>query len=148
RANPAGGGSGGQYRGRGGVLHLDAAPDEGVPMPPLHIAVLGTDRRRLRTFEQRIRRLGHRAVTADAAPPDPDVVVVDARDGLDWAAVPDDTGPLLVIADEPGAYQEDIRRRGRVAIVLSGHESDAADMGAIRLCAALRRSSWRLHETG
>jgi len=120
-------------------------------MLPLHIAVLGTDRRRLRTFEQTIRRLGHRAVTAvppDAAPCDPDVVVVDARGGLDWAAVPDDTGALLVIADEPGAYHEDIRRRGRVAIVLSGHESDAAYMVAIRLCAALRRSSWRLHETG
>ncbi|HJZ61807.1 MAG TPA: hypothetical protein VKD47_06615 [Miltoncostaeaceae bacterium] len=114
-------------------------------MEALEICVVGPPGHGRRALEQTVRRLGHELVIADplGAVGGADVVVVDAREGLDWDQLSDefgDPGPVLVLAGEPGDHREEIASRGTGAIVLSGRESDVAYMVAFKLCAALRRS--------
>jgi hypothetical protein len=119
-------------------------------MEPLQIMVVGPSRLGLSSIEQAIRRLGHEVAAADAPPAathEADVVVVDARGGLDWDALPEEAGPLLIVADEPGSCGERVGRGRPAAVVLSGRESDGAYLVAIRLCAALRGPSGRREET-
>ena len=120
-------------------------------MEALEICVVGPPGLGRRALEQTIRRLGHELVAPDplGAIGGMDVVVVDARDGLDWDQLSDevgDPGPVLVVADEPGDHAEAIASRGTGAIVLSGRESDVAYMVAFKLCAALRRSLLGNHQ--
>jgi hypothetical protein len=116
------------------------------------VLVLGPEGPGRAGLEERLRRLGHSVVAAEAeegrdlAPGDLyDVVVVDAREPTaDWrplAAVgAPELQPVLLVADQPRRLITALTGRTGGVMVLTGAESDSGYQVALSVCAALRRS--------
>jgi hypothetical protein len=114
---------------------------------PLRVTFVNTDDAPRRVLEERIRRLGHDVLAAEAGggggpSPAGDVVVADLR-GADTAVRrdvwPDDDGrPILALVDETALPDALLGRRSGVVVSVGAGGETVLEVG-LRVCAALRR---------